>query len=135
MPGASIHGCGEAGTSCVTVVSVPRPPRKVTSLSPSVCRATPLAEAPKFLPSRLESPARGTDADGKAPARKAFPVSCAFGKLAGPVWLCLGEDGKPIPDNQTFYYRLFWGFPPLFFLCSTVGALEQDVFNALLVVI
>lgn len=130
-----MHGCGEARTSCITVLPVPKPPRRVTALDPGACRATPLAAAPKFLPSRMEPPARGTDADGKAHAREAFPASCAFGKLAGQLWSCLGEDGKAIPAKQTFYYRLFWGFSPLFFLCSTVSILEQDLFNALLVVI
>lgn len=117
-----MHGCGEARTSRGAVLPVPKPSRTVTSPGPSACCETPPAAAPKFLPSNLELPARGTDAGGKAHARKAFPASCAFGKLMGLVWLCLGGDGKPIPAKQTFYYRLFWVFFPFSF-CTALSVL------------
>ena len=122
VSGASVHGYGEARTSRVTVLQFPKPPRRVTSPSPGVCHATPPAAAPKFLPSDLKLPARGTDADGKAHAREAFPASYAFGKLMALVWFCLGGDGKPIPAKQTFYYRLFWVFYPFSF-CVALSVL------------
>lgn len=114
---------------------VPKPPRRVTLPSLSACHATPLPAAPKFLLSTLELPAQGTDTDRKAHTRKPFPASCAFGKLADLVRLCLGGDGKPIPSKQPVYCGLLWVFSPLFFLYGAVSALEQDILSALLVII
>lgn len=61
------------------------PPIRVTSPSPGTCHDTPPTAAPKFVPSNLELQAQDTDANGEACTHKAFPASCAFGKLVGLI--------------------------------------------------
>lgn len=115
-------GAGKPGPPVVLSCWSPSHPAWSPCLDPVHAVAAPLAAAPKFLLSDLELPALGTDAGGKAYTRKAFPASCAFGKLMGLVWLCLGGDGKPIPAKQTFYYGLFWFFSPFSF-CTALSVL------------
>lgn len=90
-----------ARTSCVTG---PQATPQGHLAQPWWVPCHPAGRSPQIPPSPPE--ATSTGADGNTHTNEAFPTSCAFGKLMGLVWLCLGRDGKPVPAKQTFYYRL-----------------------------
>lgn len=59
------------------MLPVPKPPRRVTLLSPGGCHVTLLAAAPKFLPPHLKPPAQVLM--GTVTQTKLFPLPAPLG--------------------------------------------------------